>query len=580
MGPILIIGIFISLALPLVAFGEALGTQSSNRSQSDTDNDGLADDVEVKFLTDRFDADSDDDGIFDGQEGLNISKSREHPDNDPDGDGWNNAMDADSDDDGILDGTEIGLTEGDINLSATDLTKGRFQPDLDPSTTTDPLNNDTDGDSWKDGDEDTNANGKYEPDKGEKNPNLKDFDDDNLHDDTQDDDDDNDGMPDEFEELYPRILNPKDPRDRDFDYDADGYTNYREYLGDDNKPGNKDWSDPTDSSSRPVIDTDYDRIPNEADAFPWDPAASKDDDGDGCPDEWNAGKGREDSTSEPKLILDIFPDNPGACIDSDNDFMPDSINNDLNTDPSLVEDVDDDNDGQPDWWEQQFSFNPLNSSDSMEDADADGFSNLNEYIEGTNPRDPLSYPEFSNKPRRDLNSDDWVGFIAFIILTVIAVMLVAAFVGFYIVRKRSEDEEFWADTFGNGRELGAEPDEEARKRYRAWQRRVQNENISQRFPRQKIKLEIIGGPPDEKDHAKGITHPHRRAGVGRPRSKSDPRFSGRYCLWCDKGITYKYIKRCPMKRQDGTRCPDGPFCSERCLREHLEFVPHHHDVNF
>ncbi|WP_455391775.1 winged helix-turn-helix transcriptional regulator [[Eubacterium] cellulosolvens] len=222
------------------------------RSREDTDNDGLSDDIEVKFLTDQFDADSDDDGVLDGDEGLDTSKSKEHPDNDPDGDGWNNAMDADSDGDGILDGTEVGLTNADINWTATDQTKGRFYPDQDPTTTTDPTNKDTDGDSWSDGDEDRNANGKYEPTMGETNPNFKDYDDDGIQDDS-DEDDDNDGMPDEFEKLFANACNPLDPEDADDDYDGDGFTNIREYRGNNDKPGDKDWSDPEDPMSKPNI---------------------------------------------------------------------------------------------------------------------------------------------------------------------------------------------------------------------------------------------------------------------------------------------------------------------------------------
>jgi hypothetical protein len=161
-------------------------------------------------------------------------------------------MDADSDADGILDGTERGLTDNDINLSATDQTKGRFFPDQDPSTTTDPTKRDTDGDSWSDGDEDRNANGKYEPTQGEKDPNKKDYDDDDIQDDI-DEDDDNDGMPDEFEKLFSEACNPLDPEDANKDYDNDGFTNIREYRGNNDKVGDKDWSDPTDPTSKPNI---------------------------------------------------------------------------------------------------------------------------------------------------------------------------------------------------------------------------------------------------------------------------------------------------------------------------------------
>lgn len=567
---ILILGIIFTFYVPI-----GIADDTTTRSRADSDGDGLADEYEVIFLTDQHDPDSDDDGVLDGSEGLNISKSKDHEENDPDHDGWNNAMDADSDGDGILDGTERGITENDINLSATDLTKGRFFPDQDPGTITNPLNTDTDGDTWLDGEEDRNGNGKYEPEHGEMDPTLKDYDNDNLHDDTQDIDDDNDGMSDDFENSYPAALNPLDSSDADNDYDGDGYSNLDEYLGDDGEPNNTDWSDPTDPYSTPIIDSDNDNIPDITDIFPFDPSASKDFDYDGCPDEWNPGKSKSDSTSVPKLDLDIYPGNPGACRDTDGDKMPDSINMDSNNDPLLVEDPDDDNDGLPDWWERMYSLDSLNATDSMEDADSDGFSNLNEYIGNTDPRNSYDYPDFYSEPGQGSDNDDWIGFISFIIIIVFAMMLVAIFIGFYVVKKRKEEEEFWTGTFGDSRELGVELDEESRERYHAWRRRVEAEGMRPRQPRQKYKLEIIGGPDDSED-----VLPYPGAPSPSTKRRFDPRFKGRHCVWCDNGITQKFIKRCPEQRPDGRSCPDGPFCSRRCLREHLRTVPHYRRVNF
>lgn len=47
---------------------------------------------------------------------------------------------------------------------------------------------------------------------------------------------------------------------------------------------------------------------------------------------------------------------------------------------------DSDNDGMPDAWETTYLFNPANPSDAAQDADADGISNLKEYLTGTHPR--------------------------------------------------------------------------------------------------------------------------------------------------------------------------------------------------
>ena len=53
---------------------------------------------------------------------------------------------------------------------------------------------------------------------------------------------------------------------------------------------------------------DGDGVPNTSDAFPNDPAASKDSDEDGHPDEWNTGKNQTDSTTG--LKLDAYPNDP------------------------------------------------------------------------------------------------------------------------------------------------------------------------------------------------------------------------------------------------------------------------------
>ena len=60
------------------------------------------------------------------------------------------------------------------------------------------------------------------------------------------------------------------------------------------------------------------------DAFPDDPAASIDSDGDGRPNKWNGGKNEIDSTSIPKLHLDAFPDDPDEWNDTDGDGYGDN----------------------------------------------------------------------------------------------------------------------------------------------------------------------------------------------------------------------------------------------------------------
>jgi hypothetical protein len=53
---------------------------------------------------------------------------------------------------------------------------------------------------------------------------------------------------------------------------------------------------------------------------------------------------------------------------------------------------DSDNDGMPDAWEAMFGLDSNNSQDRDLDTDGDGVSNYKEFIAGTDPTDPQSYP--------------------------------------------------------------------------------------------------------------------------------------------------------------------------------------------
>ncbi|MBZ4419470.1 Ig-like domain-containing protein [Myxococcus sp. RHSTA-1-4] len=147
----------------------ATDTNTFTVAMTDSDGDGVDDITEIELGTDPLDADTDDDGVQDGADGLT----------DTDGDGTIDAKDPDSDNDGILDGTELGVTLENAPVG-TNTRSPNFRPDDDPSTTTDPKRADTDGDGLNDGAEDADHNGRVGA--TETDPNNADTDDDGLSD--------------------------------------------------------------------------------------------------------------------------------------------------------------------------------------------------------------------------------------------------------------------------------------------------------------------------------------------------------------------------------------------------------------
>jgi hypothetical protein len=52
--------------------------------------------------------------------------------------------------------------------------------------------------------------------------------------------------------------------------------------------------------------------------------------------------------------------------------------------------VDSDHDGMPDEWEIKHSLNPRDASDANADNDRDGYTNIEEFLNGTDPTKPDS----------------------------------------------------------------------------------------------------------------------------------------------------------------------------------------------
>lgn len=132
----------------------------------DTDGDCISDEIEIATGTDPYNDDSDNDGLLDGEEDINCDGV---PDLTPVGGSSPESIDFksgtnprlfDTDGDGLSDGLECSLIRphGIINNNPSE-----FVADMDPLTATNPTDPDTDGDGISDGMEDTNKNGRLDP---------------------------------------------------------------------------------------------------------------------------------------------------------------------------------------------------------------------------------------------------------------------------------------------------------------------------------------------------------------------------------------------------------------------------------
>ncbi len=207
-----------------------LKVSKTSPTDPDTDGDFAPDGQEVfpldnHLVTNPLDADTDDDGILDGKElGVLVFKVKDGKNIGLTVSGGTNPLKFSSDSDTLGDGLETGVGAAPLSLKgAMDTASPPFLPDLAPTQTTDPLNEDTDGDGLLDSDEDKNGNGKWEPELGETDPNKADTDGDGLDDGWEtkyaDNANGSDGKP----------LNALDPADGQGDNDGDGLSNLVEY---------------------------------------------------------------------------------------------------------------------------------------------------------------------------------------------------------------------------------------------------------------------------------------------------------------------------------------------------------------
>lgn len=158
-------------------------------------------------------------------------------------------------------------------------------------------------------------------------------------------------------------------------------------------------------------DDDGDGADDDDDAFPNDPAASIDTDGDGMPDDWNEGKTSLDSTTG--LTVDSDDDDDG--VDDTEDAFPVDDSEWLDTDEDGKGnnvDTDDDGDGLTDVVERNMETDPLKS-----DTDGDGVNDLDDY-------DPLD-PKVKEEP-----SDQSLLIFLIVIIVIVVALIAVLFIMF------------------------------------------------------------------------------------------------------------------------------------------------------
>jgi len=98
--------------------------------------------------------------------------------------------------------------------------------------------------------------------------------------------------------------------------------------------------------------------------------------------------------------------------------------------------IDKDGDGMPDAWEEDHGLNPLDPNDANLDLDRDGYSNLDEYEARTSPEDKEDHPYNLDTKKSDSGDFNMTYLYTVILLGIIIIIAVIA-----LVRKRKTKDD-------------------------------------------------------------------------------------------------------------------------------------------